>query len=332
MQNKQDHTLLQEAQPLVTFIVAYYNLPVAMLRECIDSILALSLQPTEREIIVVDDGSEVSPASELNQYMNEIVYIRQCNAGLSQARNRGIQIANGQYLQFVDADDYLIRQPYEHCLDMIRQKQPDIMMFDFADNAANVGKTGFNTKDLKSGTEYMTHYNLHATACGYLFRSDILGRLRFTPGIYHEDEEFTPQLLLRADNICSTNAQAYFYRRRPHSITTETDIRKVIKRLSDQMEVICKLDRLADTMPNNERLALRRRVAQLTMDYIYNIIIQTRNRHYLDRKLSTLKKKGLFPLPDHDYTAKYKWFRRLTNNKAGLTLLMNALPILNKER
>ena len=68
------------------------------------------------------------------------------------------------------------------------------------------------------------------------------------------------------------------------------------------------------------------------MDYIYNIIVQTRSRHYLDRKLTFLRKGGLFPLPDRDYTTKYKWFRRLTNSSMGLSLLMNILPMIDKER
>ena len=65
MQNKQNNTHLQKAQPLVTFIVTYYNLPIPMLCECINSIMALSLKPEEREILIIDDGSEVSPMNGL---------------------------------------------------------------------------------------------------------------------------------------------------------------------------------------------------------------------------------------------------------------------------
>ena len=283
------------------------------------------------EIIVIDDGSDESPLSQLATYMNDIVYVRQPNAGLSVARNLGIQMASGRYLQFVDADDYLICTAYEHCLDILRCQQPDIVMFDFTNDTENTNRTDVND-DLKSGCDYLAQHNLQATSWGYLFRRDIIGSLRFTPGIYHEDEEFTPQLLLRADRVFSTNAQAYFYRLRPHSITSETNMRKVVKRLSDCHMVIRKLNNLADTMPVAERNALQRRVAQLTMDYIYNIIPQTQNRHYLNRKLAALRSEGLFPLPDRPYTTKYKWFRRLTNNSLGLSLLNNVLPLLNKER
>lgn len=329
MQTSQSNTL---TPPLVTFIVAYYNLPVTMLCQCLDSILALSLSNAEREIIIIDDGSDDNPLPSLGRYLDDIIYVRQRNSGLSEARNRGIQLANGQYVQFIDADDYLLRTPYEHCLDLVRYQKSDVVMFDLTDDSESSPTADFNTDDLKSGTEYLSHHNLHASACGYLFRRAILGQLRFTPGILHEDEEFTPQLLLRAETVASTNAQAYYYRRRPHSITTETDPRRVVRRLNDSLQVILKLNRIADTLPTSERLALSRRVAQLTMDYIYNIIVQTRSRHYLDRKLAYLRKAGLFPLPDRDYTTKYKWFRRLTNSSMGLSLLMNVLPMIDKER
>ena len=121
MQDIETHTPHQGAQPLVTFIITYYNLPVQMLCECINSIMALSLKPEEREILIIDDGSDVSPMNGLMQYGDEIIYVRQPNGGLSAARNKGIETATGQFLQFVDADDHLITTAYDHCLDIDRK-------------------------------------------------------------------------------------------------------------------------------------------------------------------------------------------------------------------
>ena len=118
-------------KPLVSFVLTYFNLPVKMLCECIDSILALSLEPYEREIIVIDDGSESSPMNDLMKYGQNIIYVRQQNQGLSSARNTGIQMATGDYLQFVDSDDLLAKAPYEHCLDIIRKNRPEMVIFDF---------------------------------------------------------------------------------------------------------------------------------------------------------------------------------------------------------
>lgn len=97
-----------------------------------DSILKLSLNAKEREIILVDDGSDISPLNDLAEYQNQIIYLRQPNQGVSVARNYGIMIAKGNYIQFVDGDDYLLQAAYEHCLDIVRYHQPDIVTFNSA--------------------------------------------------------------------------------------------------------------------------------------------------------------------------------------------------------
>ena len=317
--------------PLISFIIPYYNLPVSMLTECIDSILSLSLRPYEREIIVVDDGSDHSPLQQLrSDIVNEIVYIRQSNGGLSVARNTGIRTATGRFLQFVDADDLLVRAPYEHCLNIARYGQADMVLFDFTD--AVEASAVYNDQPPMSGTEFMRQHNLRGTACGYMFRRSVLSELRFSPGIYHEDEEFTPQLVIRAESLVQTDAKAYLYRKRPDSIITSTNVRHKLKRIGDFLSVIERLNVLADTLPATDRAAMQRRVAQLTMDFLYKVIIETRNRHYLNRQIERLSKLGLFPLPAKDYTTKYAWFRRLSNTSAGLTLLMKMLPLMERER
>lgn len=317
--------------PLVTFIVTCYNLPIWMIKECLESILALSLRPFEREIILVDDGSETSPVNELSGHLDDIIYVRQKNGGLSEARNAGIRMATGLYLQFVDGDDKLIQAGYEHCLDIVRyHDMPDMVLFDLSSKMTS--KMTFTEVKPVCGTEYMQHNNIHPSSCGYIVKRTTLGELRFTPGIYHEDEEFTPQLLLRAEIIYPTLATAYFYRRRTGSIISDQNKRSILKRLNDKKQVIIRLNDMSDRLPHNDRTAINRRVAQLTMDYIYNIIIQIHSRKYLDKQLAELHSKGLFPLPDKEYTTKYKWFRRMTNSNMGLTVLMRTLPFLKKER
>jgi len=316
--------------PLVSFILPYYNLPPSMLCECIESILSLSLRPFEREIIVVDDGSDKSPIEHLQKYEADIIYIRQHNGGLSMARNSGIRMAQGTFLQFVDTDDLLVRSAYEHCLDIIRYGKADMILFDMTETPDT--PAAYHDSEPVTGTDFMRQNNLRGTACGYLFRRSVLGELRFAAGIYHEDEEFTPQLVIRAERVCVTDAKAYRYRKRPGSIITSTNVRHRLKRYNDFKAVIIRLAELADTLPTSDRVALQRRVAQLTMDYIYKIIIETRNRHFLDRKLSELSRNGLFPLPDKNYTTKYTWFSRLTNSSMGLSLLMNTLPLMKRER
>jgi glycosyltransferase involved in cell wall biosynthesis len=173
-------------QPLISFIVTYYNLPPQLLGACIDSILALSLTPEEREIIVIDDGSEESPLETLREKWNDILYIRQQNQGLSAARNLGIEACRGTFIQFVDGDDLLNTSIYEQCLDILRQKDPDIVAFHLSDKEERNMTVEYEGP--MEGSEYMRHNNLRASACGYIFRKKTLVNLRFTSGILHEDE------------------------------------------------------------------------------------------------------------------------------------------------
>lgn len=328
MENKQ-----QETAPLVSFIIACYNLPVKLLSECIDSILALSLSPNEREIIVVDDGSDASLLNDLMPYGDNIIYVRQKHSGLSVARNTGIQMANGQYLQFIDGDDSLLKMPYEYCLSIIhRHQDADMVLFDFSEHHQDSSAPSIEEVSPISGSDYMRHNNIHGMACGYLFRRTILGDLRFRPGIYHEDEEFTPQLLIRAEVIYPTQVKAYYYNRHSASITTSQDDEHLIKRFSDILQVIKYLQYISDRISNNDQLAIERRVAQLTMDYLYNFMMLSPSAERLEETILMLRAEGLFPLPDRDYSTKYTWFRRLTNSKLGRMILLSTLPLTKRER
>lgn len=307
-------------QPLISFILTTFNLPTSFLRECLQSIISLSLSKEEREIIVVDDGSDISPLNDLLDFRDEIVYVRQRNMGLSVARNMGLICAQGKYVQFVDGDDFLLRAPYEHCLDIARYQEADLILFHETEQTKP--DIPFEYEGPLSGTAYMHQHNMRASACGYIFKKEILGSLRFTPDRLHEDEEFTPQLLLRADRVFFTSSKAYYYRQRMGSITQEDNIRHTAKRLNDTESIIVRLLDIAQLAPEMERVALNRRIAQLTMDYLYNIILLTHSARHLNDAIERLRKLGLFPLPDKHYTKKYMAFRKMVNTRLGRRILL----------
>lgn len=300
-------------RPLISFIVTCYNLPQYMIKECLDSITGLSLRKAEREIILIDDGSDTNPLESLKVERDDITYIRQKNSGLSSARNTGLRMATGKFIQFVDGDDRLIKEAYERCLDIVRYNNPDIVLFNSTDN--DKIRMNYDLPEPTDGASYMRHNNIHAMAWGYVFNRRILGELRFTSGILHEDEEFTPQLILHADKVYSLDITAYYYRKRHDSITNNVNKRNIIKRLNDIERTIIHLDYLADIMPPADKSAMKRRVAQLTMDYVYNTARLTRSARQIEKRINRLETRGLFPLPDGKYTLKYTLFRHLSKNK-----------------
>lgn len=320
--NKQGNTI---GKPMVSFIVTTYNLSVDLLKQCINSILSLSLNPDERELILVDDGSEVSPIDLLVDSRDQLIYVRQANQGLSAARNTGLQMASGHYIQFVDGDDALLPVAYEHCLDLVRYHNPDIVLFE----TSKVQNTNvnFTQEGPTTGTSFMRNNNLRPAAWGYIFKKSILGELRFITGIVHEDEAFTPMLFLRADRVFTTSATAYFYRQRPDSITNNQQAEAIKKRLEDTEFVLTYLQAQVDTLPETDKAALRRRVAQLTMDYLYNIMHSPDAQKTLEETIKRLRNKGLFPLPNMDYTKKYRLFRMAINSG----IARKVLPLILKQ-
>ena len=153
-----------------------------------------------------------------------------------------------------------------------------------------------------------------------------MGSLQFTPGIiYGEDEEFTPQLFLRAERIFKMDTKAYFYRENPQSILHQTDKEKVQLRMDNNLEVLLKLQKKLDVIPLAERQALSRRIAQLTMDYLYNNIRMKHSLFALNKAIAELRSHGLYPLPNKDFTKKYTIFRKMMGTwvgRMGLLLLV----------
>ena len=299
--------------PLVSFIVTTYNLPIEYIKECLESIIQLSLNPKEREIILIDDGSDICPLND---------YLRQPNQGVSVARNYGIKIATGKYIQFIDGDDYILQATYEHCLDIVRYHQPDIVTFNYCKNNKNI-EPSYELPTPVTGTDFLNNNNLHGAAWSYIFRHSIVGSLQFTPKIvYGEDEEFTPQLFLRAERIFKTNTEAYFYRDNKNSVSHQYTKEKIQLRMDNSLEVLLHLQQLLDKLPIAERQALSRRIAQLSMDYLYNNIRLHHSLISLNQAINNLREHGLYPLPDKKYTKKYTMFRRAINTYLGRISLL----------
>ena len=317
--------------PLITFIIPYYNLPLALVKECVDSIIQLPLDREEREIIVVDDGSTLSIEKDLDAAYEGIVYIRQKNGGPGAARNAGIEKATGEYIQFVDGDDRLVADNYACCIDKLRELSPDMLMFNWTYGKARHGECRWEGP--VSGAAYMRKKNLRAVVWAYVFRRQLVENIRFTPNIYHEDEEFTARIVLKVKTLFFTSCEVYFYRLRQQSITTtRNDSLHINKRLDNMEMVINNLFKDAERLKGEEKQGMERRVAQLSMDYIFNVARLTRSAAELEKRISNLRKSRLYPLPNKSYTYIYILFRTVTNTRLGRRLLILAVSLLNYKR
>ena len=295
-------------KPLISFIITYHNEPEAWLQECIESIQALSLSPEEAEIIVVDDGSDVLPTFAGRE---GIRFVRQEQAGLSVARNTGLGYTQGAYVQFVDADDSLIPFAYEAVIKQLRKEEADVVMFRMTkqpplrspfggvpQRAVQSSIKSTPPKGERGGGFFLQHRNLRAAAWGYAFKREILGDLRFCPGLLHEDELFTPQLFLKARSLVELDTKAYFYRQHEGTITHTKSLDKVQKRLDDIHFILRELQSLCNPL-------LERRVRQLTVDYIQKTWTLTHSFRELRKRKKELRAEGFLPLPLKCYSLRY---------------------------
>ncbi len=287
---------------LISFIVTYHNEPEDYLRACLASIEALPLEQDEAEIIVVDDGSR----NRIGIRDSRFKIIRQAESGLSVARNTGIAQAQGRYIQFVDADDCLVPSAYEAVLEQLRKAAADIILFQMTKCESREPEAGKAFQcSMLDAQSFLLRHNLRAAAWGYAFRRDILGDLRFCPGLLHEDELFTPQLFLRAKTLVELDAKAYFYRQHQGTITHSTSSEKVQKRLDDIHFILNELQSLGNPL-------LERRIRQLTADYLQRIWTLTHDRKQLRSRMKDLRGEGFLPLPLRLYSLRYVLIALLT--------------------
>ncbi len=323
MQTYSTNTQNKKTKTLISFIITFYNESIDMLQECIDSIYNISLDKKEREIILINDGSEINPTPLLNKNTN-IRYYKQKNMGVSQARNTGVNLATGKYIQFIDADDFLIVPAYNTIINILKVKKPNILFFRFTNNEKKY-KIRSSYKHTNLGAEYMYKNNIRASVCTYLVKQELAKNILFTKGIdYCEDEEFTAKLILKANNIIDTLTVAYFYREHPKSCTHKTDREHVSKRFNNMLEVIISLNKL---QPKNKlkQKAIKRRINQLTMDFIFNLMLINNDTTVTENYIKKLTKLKLFPLPKKNYTLKYFIFRITTNTKLFRNILTKIL-------
>src|SRR4051812_9727086 len=115
-------------KPKISIIVPVYNVEKYLSR-CLDSLLTQTL--TDIEVIAINDGSTDSSLNILINYRemdNRLKIIDQLNGGVSSARNAGIKAANGNYIGFVDPDDWIDNEMYENLYQMVQTEQADIVM------------------------------------------------------------------------------------------------------------------------------------------------------------------------------------------------------------
>ena len=187
------------------------------------------------EIILIDDGSTDS-SGELCDTIAEadprIIVIHKENGGLSDARNKGIEIAKGDYILFVDSDDYLGLEAVDYMVNAACQYNADIVCIQNVRCNRNdmnediIVDENESTVSLFTGIEKMSEYligkRINTTAWAKLYKRELFEGIRFPKGRLHEDVFTTYLLVDKANIVFTSNYIGYFYRINNDSITGKT--------------------------------------------------------------------------------------------------------------
>lgn len=231
-----------------SIIVPVYN-TYDYLEKCLNSIINQKNVKSDYEIVIVNDGtpdnSEEIILKFKNKYPNKIKYIKKENGGLSSARNKGVEVSAGEYIIFVDSDDYLDSHILNELEKHIKQNNnPDLIRIDSRDVKTD-GTLIKNVTLPKSKNDVELIKNLMKNRAlevpwAYIYNAKFYKKnnFQFLPYI-HEDYGLIPIIIYKAERVTYLPYIGYNYVEREGSIMAETDYKKLKKRVDDMYIQYC---------------------------------------------------------------------------------------------
>ena len=317
-----------------------YNTTKYMPR-CMETLLEQDIPQSEYEIILVDDCSpdnSLEMAKEYAaQYKNVHVCMHEKNKGLAAARNTGIDAAQGQYLCFVDPDDYIEKNSLAALLKQMDDEQLDMLRFNYQkidENYNNVPDSEIEarfdyTPKIMTGTEYLAHrLGIGCYVWAYIYRLVFIRKtgIRFFEGCFFDDTPWLPRILQKAQRVNVNPVRHQFYLQRTGSMVHSHNTQAVMRRVDTQMQLIDILlderqEAPIETYGWFDMLLAHSAVSLLSSVACVNL------RSSLDY-YKRLKEKGIFPLTPN--RASKKNTRKIKMMNACPRLLMLLIHIYNR--
>lgn len=208
-----------ENQKLISIVVPVYNVEKYLVR-CVSTLIKQTY--VNIEIILVDDGSTDKSGElcdELGKKDSRIIVLHKKNGGLSSARNAGLKVAKGDYIGFVDSDDWVTLDMYQYCVDLLEKTQADAVQIDYLmarkeDDVLDVKKENVESYH---GKDILQYYMYTSTVTGSysvwrcLFTRRILDGILFREGKINEDIDYRYKALAQCSTFTVSNQIKYFY-------------------------------------------------------------------------------------------------------------------------
>ena len=301
------------------------------LYKCVDSLLNQDLSMETYEIILVNDGSPDrcgDMCDEIAAKNSNVKVVHRVNGGLSAARNSGIDVAKGEYVQFVDSDDYIEPKVLKGLVEKMDHEGLDVLRFNYQ-NVNERYEVITPNKDPKHYVDYsdevcdgLTFLNERlGPACyawQFIVRRELLEDCRFKEGIYFEDTEWTPRLMLKAKQMTSVGLIVYNYLLRQGSITQSVDEKKKKKVLDD---LLLSIDSLQQLMYNvADKRWLQGMITMIVLSVFGYVVSNCSGEQ--NRVTKLLKTKGVFPLSTFHISGSNRRKVRIANFSPFLLFLL----------
>ena len=298
----------------ISIIVAIYNV-AEYLDECIESLMAQTYENVE--IVLVDDGSTDASLEICQKYAaisSKINVAHKENGGLSDARNYGIKISNGEYLMFVDGDDTLDQFACEVLYKALKEKETDVSI-------GNLYKEGegdvrdqehfclYSAEDAIG--EMLRETSFNTSACGKLYKKELFQEISFPKGKLYEDLGTIYKILDQANTVVYVPYDLYYYRTRENSITKQKFNPKKMDLfvVTDEMIVF-----LENKYPQIVQTALNRRT-RYAISFLKEIAICKSNEKECIKKLRDYVKENIWAYLKSPY--------KLTSKLFGISITIN---------
>ena len=242
----------------LSIVTTMYN-SAKYLPKCVDSLLDQDLPEDEYELILVNDGSPDNSLELAEQYASchkNIKVLSHANKGLAGARNTGLEVAKGEYLCFVDPDDYVHPNIYGKLLGMMEEGHLDMLRFNYDmvnEEYQIINKPKGTVIDyshqIMDGETFMDErLGYGCFVWSYVYRMSFLRKTRimFKEGAYFDDTNWLPQVCCKADKIDSVDFVGYYYLQRSGSLVNSMTEDAKQKRIKGQVDLICYLKDFAD--------------------------------------------------------------------------------------
>jgi len=269
----------------ISVIVPVYNV-AAYLPECMDSILCQDYEALE--IILIDDGSTDESGRICDDYAEKdsrIRVIHQKNGGAAAAKNAGLRIASGEYLSFVDSDDFLEPGAYCHMLTLLEEYKADVVQCAFRKVFQNYTEDQIDLpgRKVESTDAALLHFLSGWSSpilWNKLYRKKLFDGVFFEEGHVIDDEFFTYQGIMNAKTIVYDDRIIYNYRMRRSSVMHLPHLER--RRLSDKLDYLDKRrKRIGQNYPQLKKA--------FDAEYLYDLVCLSRKAYNTEESILAIK-------------------------------------------